>query len=237
MQITAKDLIMQALKEIGVVAQGQPATDEDIADCLFRLNGMLGQWEKKRALVYRLRSIDWQADGSTSYKLGPGAEIDTPRPSKIASGYVRLLGGSMPVDYQLTVIVAREDYDRIAVKELRSMPSFVYLDTTNPAATLYLWPVPTSQYRVHVTAYEVLPRFDDAAEPIDLPDVYQEALFYNAVVRFSPMYRLPVTAEAAALARAALDTITGDLLQIPLLQMPDGLARRGRYSIYSDRVQ
>lgn len=75
---TAGDLVVQALKEAGVLGVGQTALAEDASDGLARLNWMLQEWERKRWLVYHLVTLGINpTTGAESYTVGPNGQINT----------------------------------------------------------------------------------------------------------------------------------------------------------------
>lgn len=119
---TPNDLIILALKQANVLGVGQSASAEDIQDCFALLNMMLAQWNRRRYAIYHLKTVSIACDGSQSYTIGPGGDIDTTRPNKIESAYFRQIITSPPnqIDYPLEIIRAREDYDRIYLKDMQS---------------------------------------------------------------------------------------------------------------------
>src|SRR5581483_6071759 len=76
MALTPTDLIKQALRQIGVLGQGQNASAEQLNDALTLCNMMLGQWAKKRWLVFHLLELYVIGNGSLFYRLGPQGNTD-----------------------------------------------------------------------------------------------------------------------------------------------------------------
>ncbi|MED5773577.1 hypothetical protein, partial [Enterobacter kobei] len=93
---TPNDLIILALKQANVLGVGQSASAEDIQDCFALLNMMLAQWNRRRYAIYHLKTVNIACDGSQSYTIGPGGDIDTTRPNKIESAYFRQIITSEP---------------------------------------------------------------------------------------------------------------------------------------------
>lgn len=148
---TARDFITLALKEAGVLGIGQEANAEDINDCFTLLNRMLSQWQKKRWLVPNLVDIYAPGNSARSNLIGPGQYYNYQRPDKIQAAYFKQLNsGADNVSYPLTPIWSYEDYSRIALKELNSWPSYFFYDAAFPYGNVFIWPIPTSQYEVHL---------------------------------------------------------------------------------------
>lgn len=141
------------MKEAGVLGLGQSLNAEDINDGFTLLNRMLAQWQKRRWLVPNLYDVSAVANGAKSNLIGPGQFYNAARPDKIQAAYFKQLaggGGSNLVSYPLQPIWSYEDYSRIALKDLQSWPSYYFYDAAFPYGNVFIWPVPTSQYEVHL---------------------------------------------------------------------------------------
>lgn len=236
--MTPQDLINAALQDAGIVGQGQTPSSEVNNSAFNRLNMMISQWSVKRWLVYQLVTTDLLSTGAVSYTIGTGGDFNTSRPDKLESAYFRLLTQSSTneVDYPLDIIAAREDYNKISLKNLVSFPSSVYYQPEYPLGRLFFNPIPAaSLYRLFVTSKLVLSRFTSLTETINLPPVYEAALHYNLVVRLAASYRKPVNEVAVALAKDALNTIRMANPGVPDLDMPTFFQGNGGYNILSDR--
>lgn len=236
--MTPLDLITLALQQAGVVGIGQPASAEDANSAFTLANMMLGQWNAKRWLVYHLLDVSCVGTGAQSYTIGPGGDFDTLRPDRIEGAYVRLLNtaASNQVDYPLRLLQSMEDYSLVGQKGLIGFPQYAFLDSDFPLGRLYLWPIPTGVYEVHVLIKSELASFADLATEITLPAEYQEAIMYNLAARLRPQYQLPPDGTVTALARAALNTIRNSNSQIPALLMPVELRRGSNYNVLTDTV-
>lgn len=241
---TVQDVCLQALKESGAIGVGQTPLAENIVDAWARLQLMLQQWERKRWLVYVLRTYSIASSGAQTYTIGPGGQIDTgansQRPVRIEAAYVRQtnVSSSNQVDYGLEVLKTREDYNKICIKALVSFPSYIYLETGFPLATLYPWPVAQANiYSIFVSVMEQLPtKFTSAAATIQLPWEYFNALVLNLAVRLRPIHGIRTTQgdQLPALAKAALNVLRQANTQVSRLRIPTELNRPGLYNVYSD---
>lgn len=149
---TLRDIVSLCLKEAGVTGVGQTALPEDINDCFTLLSRMLAAWQVKRWMVPGLTDIVAVANGSISNKIGPGQYYNCIRPDKIQAAYFKQLNTGNPVDvsYPLVPIWSYEDYARIALKNLVSFPQRFFYDGAYPNGNVYIWPVPTNQYEIHL---------------------------------------------------------------------------------------
>jgi len=234
---TAGDLIALAFREAGVVGVGQTAGAQDFTDALTLLNGMMGQWQRRRWLVYHLVDVTCQGTGALSYTVGTGGDFNVARTDKVEAAFFRQTVGTVPnqVDYPLAPIWSREEYNDIALKSLNSFPQVYFYDSGWPLGHLYVWPLPSDQYEMHISIKDVLQTFPGLTTAINLPPEYFEALHYNLAVRLRPLFQLPPDGSIIALAKVALNTIRNANAQIPALEMPNDLIHGSNYNIYSDQ--
>lgn len=236
MPTTPGDIIQLALKTANVLGVGQTASAEDTNDAFNVMNMMISQWQRRRFMVYQLITTSLQATGQEVYTVGPGGDFDIPRPAKIESAFFRQLsGGPLPVDYPFTILRAREDYNRISIKNLNAFPQYLFYDGGNPLGNLYPWPIPNNQYEIFITVMQQLQQFETVADEIVLPPEYKAALWWNLTLELYPMYGLPVNEVVAKKAEASLRIIEQANTQIPRLSMPTALNNRpGTFNIYGD---
>lgn len=223
------ELISLALKITGVLGVGQTPQNEDVNDAFTILNSMVSVWNRRRWLIYNLVDISCVSTGAQSYTVGPGQSFDVPRPDQIQSAYVRQIFSTdgNPVDFELAVVNSHEEYGDIALKSLVSFPRFVFYDSAYPIGNLYVYPIPSDLYEVHIILKNTITKFNDLITDINLPPEYQEALIWNLAARLRPMYQLPIDPTVHAIAMQALQVIRGANSQISKLKMPPGLTRQG----------
>jgi hypothetical protein len=234
---TPGDIIALALKMANVLGVGQTASAEDANDAFNLLNMMMAQWQRRRYIVYQLVTTSKVATGALSYTVGPGGDFNIPRPAKLESAFFRMQSGSpLPVDYNLTILRAKEDYNRIGIKTLNAFPEYAFYDSGNPLGNLYIWPVPNNQYEIFITVFQQLQQFNTLNDVITLPPEYKAAIMWNLALELYPMYGLPVNEVVAKKAEASLRIVHDTNAQIPRLNMPPALQNRGgnNYNVYGD---
>lgn len=241
MDMTWSELLSLTLKDSGAFGIGQSPLAQYVQDAQKRLNMMLGQWRAKSWLVFQHKTLEKASTGASSYTVGPSGDFDTPvRPPKLAGAYVRVAGGSTPVDFPLQVLQSMQDYGAIPIKELRSLPTHVYYDPGVPLGTVRFWPVaPSSLYTMFLIVRSPIEGISDTlmGEQTGLPDEYHAAIYYNMIVRNYAAFRLPPDPIVIGLAKDALNTIRTANAQIPELIMPQRLSFGQSYNVYSDQVR
>lgn len=153
----ARDICLLAAKQAGILGLGQTLNAEDTNDIFTLMQQMVAVWQKKRWLVPSLQDISFTATGAKSYTVGIGGDINIQRPSDIKGAYViQLNTGSTPVSLPLKKIFSYEDYIRITVKELNSLPDHFFYDGQYPLANLFIWPIGNIQYEIHILLESLL---------------------------------------------------------------------------------
>lgn len=240
---TAQDLISFAQRAVGILGVGQTALAEDNSDAFSALNGMVGGWTRKRWLVYHLIDVSVTTTGAMSYSVGPGGDFNVPRVDRLEAAFFRQYVSGVPgqtyVDYPLTVLEAREDYNRIALKQLVAWPEAIFFDSGYPTGTAYPVPLPPQNLtaELHLTLKDHLQQFTSFTQAVNLPDEYTEALWTNLAIRLGAIYPgVQITPQVEGLAKASLSTIRMANTQIPRLVMPSGMFRKQLYNIFSNET-
>jgi len=235
---TARDLCTQALKGCGVLGVGQTPLAEDINDTFTALRQMLAQWQQRRWLVPSLQNISAVGNNSASNTVGPGQYFDvSPRPTQIKYAFVRLLTPQPPnqVDYYLAPLASYEDYDKITLKQLNSFPAYYFYDNQYPVGNIFVWPIPSSQYRIFITVQSALNIPTSVNSDMIFPPEYEEAIVCNLIIRLCTLvYDRAVPAGVVQLAKVALNTIKNNNAQISNLVSPFSTGNSYGYNIYSD---
>lgn len=236
---TWAQIVNLALRDSGVAAAGQSPSPQMQQDCVLRLNMMIGQWKRRRWMVYHLVDVFCPCTGAQSYGIGPGLDLDTPRTDQLDSVFIRQVISTQPnqVDYPLTRIPSREDYNRIALKRLTaSPPDSYFFDSGFPTGAIFPFPIPNSNWELHASVKAELDSVVNLTDTVNLPDEYQEAIYSNLYMRLCSGFRLSPDPTMAGIAKKSMATIKSANTQIGILRMPAGIRARGRsYNVFSDR--
>jgi hypothetical protein len=193
---TGKELIKGALKLISVIDAGSEPSDSEYDDGLVTLNDMLNQWTIEGLLNVSTDDITHPlVSGTTSYTIGSGATIDTVRPTEINNAFVR----DTEIDYYLEVI-SKKDYDKITDKTIPGTPRFLFYDPDFATGTVYIFPVPTAGYTLHMTVPQRVPVLATIDDELSLPLEYAPAIKYNLAIMVAPQYQAQTAPETAAAA-------------------------------------
>jgi hypothetical protein len=242
---TVLDLVNLSLFSAGIVGTGQTASAQDANNAYTMLNYMLSEWQRKRWLVWHLVDLAVVSNGSVSYTVGPGGNINVPqRPDRLEAAYLRQLVAAPPfqVDFPIQILEAREDYSRISLKELTSFTRYMWYDAAYPLGAIFPWPLPNATiYELHILIKEQLSQFTSLSQTFNLPLEYENTIHWNLTDRLIAAYQVPLDPDQRnkieRLAKDSLNTIRKANAQIPRLTMPTNLIRPGVYNPYSDQIQ
>lgn len=239
-QKTARDIIILALKEAGILGVGQSPLAEDINDCFTYLQEMTSQWQKRRWMVPSLTDIFTLGNNQESNTIGIGGYWNVPRPNQIKGGYFIQTGtGITPVSLPLRMVYAYENYAQIAVKTLNSFPEICFYDGQfnlvggNLLGNIFIWPIPTPVYEIHLLVESDLGWPTNLNSLFTLPDEYAEAVRYNLAIRICSAFGVDVKSSTVTLAKVALNTIKVANTQIPEMNMPAALRKGKAFSLYN----
>lgn len=238
-----QQLLTNALTDAGIVGIDEAIEQPYINRAFFQLNSLIAQWATMRFMNYRIQDYFVTATGATEYTVGNAQNINiNPRPDRLEYAFLRFLnsppGNNLNVDIPLRIIQSHEDYSRITVKNIGTLPWAIFYDPSWPIGVLRPWPVPQSGiYQVHVGFRVVIPRFANVQDKVNLPPAYLIALNWSLVRRLRATYQLPPDQTIDALARSAVNAIRLSNQQVGVLQMPSALRNRNRaYDYRSDNA-
>lgn len=237
---TWTQIVNLALRDSGVAPAGLTPNAQMQQDALFRMQMMIDEWRANRLYVYHLVDLPLICtDGKQSYTVGPGGDFNVPREPNVEDAFLRQVVPSTgtPVDFPLFVTRTRQDYDQIRLKSLRASPSsMLFYDAGWPLGAVYPWPIPSSNFELHIIMRAVLDNYwMDPTLTINLPNEYNRAIYANLVVNLCAAHRKPVHKVFERMATVTMKTIKRANTQVPLLQQPQGLTRGPKYNIFSDQ--
>lgn len=199
---TARDLLTDALGDVGVLDPNEEMTGDMAAHGLRTLNRIIDRWNARRLFVYAVKDVQASFAGSSA-SIGPGLTINTAHPLRLEDGCYYVKSG---ISYPLPVW-DREYYSRQTLKaQSGEYPQGVYYDRDQPG-TVKVWPVPTSALEYHFQVLVQMTAFADLDTVYTFPPGYEDALFYTLCERLPNGYNLqadPTSVAEAVKARAAI---------------------------------
>lgn len=172
---TARTLISDALRKIGVVAQDEPMTADQADHALRAMNRMVKAWQNRGYNIWGATEVAITLTTAASY-------VFDARPMSVES--VRLRRGTIDTPMQE---MTRQEYYDLPQKTSTGTPTCYYFERQREAATLFIWPVLAAAdgetLRVLCTR-ELEDQVDLNAVP-DVPAEWWDALVYGLAARLA----------------------------------------------------
>lgn len=186
---TARQLITDSAKLLGVVRKGEALTADEAVDGLSQLNDMLDAWANEGLSCISRTTESFVVASATSYTIGTGQTLNTSRPIKIVSAYFRV--GT--IDYPLT-IVTDEEYSDIGLKTLSSSnPEFLHYNNGHPTGIIHLYPQAAGT--LFLVTEKPLTSIAALSTTIDLPPGWNRALKNNLAIEMAAQFGVQTPAE------------------------------------------
>lgn len=154
-------LIDLSLKQLGILAAGETANENEVADAVDALRGLLAQWATERLMVYKVQEITLNLTGIGTYTL---------------SQTVDAISDKAKLDDQHIVLVrdlnTTGNYKPVIYSETEPYWTFNVL---KDAKTLYL-----NTFTLPITL--------EATDEIDFPTKYERPLILSLALEIAPMF-------------------------------------------------
>jgi len=198
-----RDLLADALTEIGVIDPGAPMDADTSSFALRTLNRMMSAWANDDLMVYTVDRTVFNLVASTpTYTLGVGGVWATPyavRPGQIDMASVMVNGAEVP----LTIFNDEEWRDTTVKTVTGTFPTGIWCNGNYPLNTVTVWPIPTTANQVILYLWGQVGAFADVNATVTLPQGYDDAIVYNLAVRLAASYGKEPNPSTASLANAA----------------------------------
>ncbi|MEN6440528.1 MAG: hypothetical protein ABFD97_18295 [Syntrophobacter sp.] len=195
LSVTGKQIVEAAMRELGALASGEPATPEELQDGLQALNLLVKSWMGPNNLLAPGLKI-WQRTRTTltlleqnsfSVKLVTGDLLIDP-PISILSATLRNTDGE---DLLILTPMSLAEYQAIPNKSVTGTPSRFYYERGITEGTIYLDCIPSDTTMTIPLVYlRILNDFDelDGSDPPDFPQEWFRPLKFNLAVDLYPEY-------------------------------------------------
>ena len=234
---TSLTIITDALLDLGVLAADEVPTAGQANQALRRLNNMIDSWNTENLAVYgATQQIVPLVANQQEYTIGPGGDVDIPRPNDITQAAARQM--SLPeaqrIDYPLYILNDAE-WQSVPQKKLQSSwPNMaVYFNMTYPLIRAFVYPSPTTGEFALVFWYIGILSNLALNTVINLPPGYKRALTANLCIELASSYGVEVPATVQQIAVNSKADIKTQNLQINEMSL-DSELRNGRYNIFTD---
>jgi len=200
-----RDIIGDALRELGVLGAGEPLSDDEATNGLAILNDLVDSLSAERLAIFKVvRTLFSIVSGTQDYTVGTGGTVNVARPVFLDG--VALVDTAPTPDFETPLGSFTEaGWASVPDKAVTGpRPNAYYYTPTFPLGTLSLWPAPTdSGLQGVVYAPQAVSEFTALDDAISLPPGYRRMLKKNLAIELAPSYERPASDE---LRRAAVES-------------------------------
>lgn len=179
--LTRDELIDEAYRKIGVLAEGQNISADQLSTANAKLNSIIKAWEGTGGYLWSYLTEAVSTSASTSYVTLPTANGI----HYIDRAYIVINSSSLPLE-RFSV----SQYASIARPSQSGQPILFSQNTAEQR--IYFWPVPDAVYSINLWGYRRLKDWESASSTGEFPSRWQVALKYTLAVELGEDYRLPI---------------------------------------------
>ena len=204
---TVREIITDAMIEIGILDPSEAASANQAAWALRHLNGMLEQWQNDDLLIYTVdRTLYPTVANQQIYTLGVGGDWATTQP--VRPGQIDMVSVMVgTVEIPISVLNDEQWRDVTLKSTPSSFPLLMWSNGNFPLNTLYFWPIPTGIYSIVLYTWGQVSSFADINATVTLPKGYRDVLVFNLAKRLAPGMGVQASPNTSEEARKALATI------------------------------
>lgn len=229
---TAAELINGSLRLLGVLAEGESPSSETANDALTTLNEMLDSWSTERLAVYstQKQSFSWTS-GASSKTIGPTGNFVGNRPVTVFDRtYFRDSAG---IDYGVEIING-EQYDSIPLKTTTgSYPQYLWVNMTNPNATLTVYPVPNQTLTLYLASVVELSQPASLSTDLSFPPGYKRSFRYNLACELAPEFGVEPSQTVQRIAMTSKRNLKRINNPMDVMTVPMIMRSQLRFNIYN----
>jgi hypothetical protein len=175
--LTARQIVAQAMVELGLLSSGAEPEAAEMDDCLVRLNGMLKSWQGE-ANLFRETEATVSVTGGSGVVTLPASVRDVASVRHVISG----------TNHRLLAPWNRSQYLSLPNKASAGSPTIYYLSRQRDAAELHIWPVPSTNVTLKIDYSRVADTVTDGAQTLDIPQEWHEAVILGLAARIAGMF-------------------------------------------------
>ena len=232
---TARDLISDAHRLLGLAASGNALPESVYQDNLAALNQMIDSWSIERLTVFSTQDqvFTWPT-GQATRTLGPTGDFVGNRPVLVDdSTYFR--DPQSGVSFGL-VMVNQQQYNGIALKTANSSyPQVMWANMTYPDISMTIYPVPTRLLEFHIVSVEELTQPALLNTALAFPPGYLRCFKYNLAVEIANEFSVEAPPTVQRIAMSSKRNLKRVNNPDDLMSMPYALSSRRshRFNVFS----
>lgn len=190
---TRDDIIKRALRLLGVLAQGQLPSPDQITEASVALNSLVKAWEADGMPLWAIKQYPMTlVNGQKSYEIGIGLGVNIAKPLKVFQAWTH--DSSSNIDIPMRVIT-RQEYNTLGNKGTIGQPVQIFYEPLVDSGVMHVFPTPDAYSAANRTLTFVYQRpfedFDVSTDNPDFPQEWYDAVTYGLATRLAPEYGVP----------------------------------------------
>jgi hypothetical protein len=219
--VTLRQLISEALQEIGVLAAGETPTAEDAEFCRQKFARITDNWNAERAAVYadQYLTYTFNTGGTVPQTIGPTGATYTATQRPVTIEYANVI---LTDDVRVPIALwDKAAYDAQTVPSVTAtFPLAVYYNPSWPNGQLYWWPIPTTAYGLELQVRVTLSTLG-LNDDVNLPPGYRDALTLTLAEDLTLAFGRPVPPDLPRMAAKARARVFANNDQPPRIATQD----------------
>lgn len=190
-QLTGNQLITTAIGKLGVLAQNQNPTAEDLSKGLASLNLLVARLKTKGLQLWKRSELSFTMTvGNPTVSMGMGKTLNVPYATKLLQAYRQDSSGGARIPME---IKSREDYNMLPTNSSGTPVQLTYQPFID-YGVISVWPTPVdTNYTITISYQAPFEFFTTGLEVADFPEEYYLPIIYNLAVLLAPEWGIPPT--------------------------------------------
>jgi hypothetical protein len=211
-------MILRSMRMIGEKTRGATLDANEQVECLDELNTFVESLNNEKLMCYSVTQDSHLLTVSTaSYTIGPGATINTARPTKLVDPcWIR---DSNSNDFPLKIISLTQYGLLVDKSSGASVPTHIYYEagySATSTATITVYPPPSVGLTMYIHSWKQMQNFSTLSQTVLFPPGYKLMFESNFAIHLAAGFR-PVSAEVAKIAKESKAAIKA--LNVPDMVM------------------
>jgi hypothetical protein len=182
---TGKTVLLGALRLLNVKQSSEALATDELEDGKDSLNELIDSWSNQKLIQPALVEVTHTLTASDAqYSIGSSGDINTTRPLKIESAWIR----KSNLDYQVDMIENQEWSNLFRKTTETPFPRKLYYRASYPLGEINLYPTPSEANTLVMQVWTQISQITDMTATLTLPPGFNRALKYNLAVEMGPEY-------------------------------------------------
>jgi hypothetical protein len=191
-QLGRDEIIKAALRKLGVIAQGQSPSTEDITNASIALNMLVAEFRTIGMPLWARKEYTFNpVAGQQVYQFGIGKTFNIPFPLHLLQAFRQ--DGTSTTKIRMEII---PNYNlNLYPTSSGGTPIQVSYQPFNNYGELSVWPVPDSTATgstVNIIYQSPFQYFDAATDTMDFPEEWYNALVFGLAATLAPEWTIPL---------------------------------------------